>query len=162
MQRILLKRNEVGALKGEVIVQWNLWGKSNIDGCAKGNHGPWGGAGGHRVAWWARGFSSNLGVCNSLSVELWAVMHGLDIAWIRGLNNALYLWRRILVCFAEPQMLLWRVLVGTLISLVHYYLALQAMEWQCKVVHIFRKANTRSRADHMANTLRCFPERCSG
>lgn len=33
---------------------------------------------------WVVGYVVNLGVCNSMAAELWAVAYGLELAWSRG------------------------------------------------------------------------------
>jgi ribonuclease HI len=63
--------------------------KINVDGCSKGNPGVAGAGGIIRDAMgrWIVGFALNIGICTSVSAELWAITNGLKSAWSKGFQK---------------------------------------------------------------------------
>ena len=66
------------------------WHTLKTDGCVrlKRRHGGGGGGGLLRGSSgeWVVGFSINLGVCSIEEAELWAIVHGLRVAWRIGIR----------------------------------------------------------------------------
>ncbi|CAL1352415.1 unnamed protein product [Linum trigynum] len=73
-----------------VMVGWTPpmhgWVTLNVDGASNGNPGA-AGAGGVLRDWagnWIAGFIANFGTATAILAELWAVFHGLEMAWKKG------------------------------------------------------------------------------
>uniref|UniRef100_A0A6N2MZS1 RNase H type-1 domain-containing protein n=1 Tax=Salix viminalis TaxID=40686 RepID=A0A6N2MZS1_SALVM len=65
------------------------WIKLNVDGCSKGNPGI-AGAGGvirDHMGTWIGGFARNIGICSSVTAELWAIYEGLKLTWDKGFRK---------------------------------------------------------------------------
>lgn len=62
------------------------WVKLNTDGSSRGNPGEATGGGLIRdeTGKWLVGFGLNIGICSVTAAELWALYHGLMIAWMEG------------------------------------------------------------------------------
>ena len=83
-------RND-GTLVGHI--SWKYpkdgWIKLNTDGCSKGNPGV-AGAGGvirDHMGSWIGGFAKNIGICSSVTAELWAIYFGLQSTWDKGFRK---------------------------------------------------------------------------
>ena len=79
-----------------------VWITQSTDGCFKSSSsqawGGGGGGGGGAGGWgrgllrdhegrWLDGFSTRFGTCSMVEAELWALIHGLRIAWERGISQ---------------------------------------------------------------------------
>ncbi|CAL1397034.1 unnamed protein product [Linum trigynum] len=73
-----------------VMVGWTPpihgWVALNVDGASNGNPGAAGAGGVLRdgTGNWIAGFLANFGTATAILAELWAVFHGLDMAWKKG------------------------------------------------------------------------------
>lgn len=65
------------------------WFKLNTDGASKGNSSLAGCGGVIRSpnGFFVSGFAFNIGSCNALVAELWAVLHDLQLAWDWGARH---------------------------------------------------------------------------
>ena len=65
------------------------WVTLNTDGYAKNGSNLVGGGGLLRdhAGRWIEGFPINLRSCSTLEVELWVIIHGLHIAWRKGIRS---------------------------------------------------------------------------
>lgn len=65
--------------------------KVNVDGSSFGNPGRagYGGLVRNNLGEWICGFYGSCGVADNLTTEIYAIMHGLDLAWNRGYRDVI-------------------------------------------------------------------------
>jgi L1 cell adhesion molecule like protein len=123
------------------------WIMLNTDGASRGNSVA--GCGGllrNSNGQWLGGFSHHLGSCNAYLAELWGVLDGLKLAYDRGFKKiALHIDSYVVVQTLQSDkdgsVVGWRV--------IHEIKRLLAMEWEVRICHSYREANTC--ADALAN-----------
>lgn len=93
----MLRRGDDGQNEGKEVdhIGWKYptdgWIKLNVDGCSKGNPGMAGAGGAIRdnMGSWIGGFARNIGICSSVTAELWAIYIGLQLVWAKGFRKVL-------------------------------------------------------------------------
>ena len=81
--------------KQQIFIRWipppTGWVKLNTDRCYKVNPGLASGGGLLRDedGKWIKGFDYNIGICTVTMSELWAIYHGLTLAWNEGYRRVL-------------------------------------------------------------------------
>ena len=119
-----------------------------MDGCSKGNPGI-AGAGGvlrDQMGSWIRGFARNIGICSSVTAELWAIYEGLLLTWDKGFRKVvLESDSRVAVGFITGD----NVRVDKNYNLIMQIKNMVSREWEVEILHVYREANCV--ADWLAN-----------
>lgn len=95
---------------------------------------------------WIMGFGLNIGVCSVTAAELWALYHGLELAWAEGLRKisvAVDSTAVMTLISKEPEQFNPN---RPLIKACRNYLK---RAWECKIEHTYREGN--QAADWLAN-----------
>ena len=116
------------------------WVKVNVDGASKGNLGKarCGGLIRDETGRWLGGFTSKLGICNALTVELWGVLHGLNLAWELGFRK--------IILEIDSQVVTFVLNKKTcpfpkIRSLLLDYFVLLRRDWQNQIQHTYKEWN---------------------
>ena len=151
----LLQRSDCGGMhNGKDVAQigWKYpadgWIKLNVDGCSKGNPGL-AGAGGvirDHIGTWIGGFARNIGVCSSMTAELWAIYSGLQLVWDKGFRKVvLESDSRVVVGLINGE----SVRVDRNYNILMQIKNMLGRDWEVVIVHVYREANCV--ADWLAN-----------
>jgi len=138
--------------KQRVCIGWRYppidWVKINVDGCSKGNPGVAGAGGVSRdaISRWIVGFALNIRICTSVGAELWAITNGLKLAWSKGFRK--------IILESNSSLAVDLITKDKIIFDKNYNLIMQAREllakeWDIRVLHVYKEAN--SVADWLAN-----------
>ena len=151
---LMLRRGDDDQTKGKEVdhIGWKYpadgWIKLNVDGCSKGNPGMAGAGGAIRdnMGSWIGGFARNIGICSSVTAELWAIYIGLQLVWAKGFRKVLL----------ESDC---RVALGLITgdcvkidrnyNLTMHIRAMLGRDWEIVTGHVYREANCV--ADWLAN-----------
>ncbi|XVF16288.1 hypothetical protein REPUB_Repub10bG0018300 [Reevesia pubescens] len=109
---------------------------------------------------WLSGFSSNIGICSTITAELWAVYKGLHLCWDLGYKsveletNSMQAVNKITTTPSKYDT------NGNLLVAIQ---DIMKRNWQCIVKHVYRKANTcvdwmAKNAASFIHTLQVFEE----
>ncbi|CAL1397044.1 unnamed protein product [Linum trigynum] len=130
------------------------WTTLNVDGASNGNPGP-AGAGGllrDHTGRWIKGFVSNVGSASATLAELWAINHGIDLAWKEGF--------RTLKIESDSKMAI--QLIENRHDPVHPYATILSTirrkisnDWLVRIVHTYREGNRA--ADWLSKHSLVFP-----
>ncbi|KAK9278780.1 hypothetical protein L1049_028358 [Liquidambar formosana] len=117
------------------------WVKLNTYGSSRGNPGESAGEGLLRddAGNWMVGFCVNIGVCSVTGAKLWALFHGLKIAWDEGVHK---------VIVAIDSAIVVNFMRYETERIIH-------RDWECIVEHNFREGN--QFADCLANSSHRLP-----
>ncbi|CAL1353594.1 unnamed protein product [Linum trigynum] len=116
------------------------WIKMNVDGASNGEQGRAGAGGVLRDAnkLWIGGFVSSLGSCAAGMAEVWAIYHGLKMAWAGG--------HRVIILESDSQTAIH--LMNNRSDPLHPYATLlsairrmMSQDWVVKLVHTYREGN---------------------
>ncbi|KAF7843708.1 putative ribonuclease H protein At1g65750 family [Senna tora] len=86
-----------------------------------------------------KGFTSNLGMCFVLQAELWGVSHGLEVAWSLGAKNLIVESDSVTVVDLVRKGHSELHPNGALLERINHWIM---KEWDVKVSHVFREANS--------------------
>ena len=143
----MVQGRSYGEMTGDTVnnyIGWKYpaegWIKLNIDGCSKGNPGL-AGAGGvirDHMGNWIGGFARNIGICSSVTAELWAVHDGLQLTWNTGIRRV--------VLESDSKVVVKLIKNGSGGVDTHYNLIMQikamlGREWDVEILHVHREAN---------------------
>ncbi|KAK9291995.1 hypothetical protein L1049_019947 [Liquidambar formosana] len=130
------------------------WVKLNTDGSSRGNPGKAAGGGLIRddAGCWLVGFGINIGICTITTAEIWALFHGLTIAWAEG-----YCRIQVAIDSAVVVLLLKQNIDscsphGPIVAACQKLLRL---DWECSISHTYREGN--HAADFLANLSHDLP-----
>ncbi|CAL1362249.1 unnamed protein product [Linum trigynum] len=116
------------------------WYTLNVDGASCGNPGPAGTGGCIRDSSgrWVSGFVGNIGTASAALAELWAVFHGLEVAWNTGC--------RTLKMESDSRLAI--ELINNRLDQVHPYSTLLSairrklsQDWLVSISHTYREGN---------------------
>lgn len=136
--------------KSIVNIRWEKpeenWIKVNVDGAANMTAGKAGAGGLIRNAYgcWIAGFCASIGKASNVAAEMWAMIHGLRIAWEMGYRS--------LILETDSRTGL-ELIRQAPVESPHYNLILTiqnllSRDWECQIKHTWRDGNVC--ADHLA------------
>ncbi|GAU12737.1 hypothetical protein TSUD_122290 [Trifolium subterraneum] len=124
------------------------WIKLNTDGACKGRiTGGCRGVIRNSSGVWIGGFAKHVGVCSAFKAELWGVLEGLRYAWYRGFRFVELDVDSVVAVVQAIKTGVTTSVNGN--SLLRSICRLLEQEWEVKIAHSYREAN--SCADALAN-----------
>ena len=87
---------------------------------------------------WIGGFARNIGICSSVTAELWAIYVGLHMTWDKGFRKV--------VLESDSRVVVGLINGDTVRVDRNYNLIMQIKEvvgkdWEVKIFHVYREAN---------------------
>lgn len=94
---------------------------------------------------WLAGYMANLGQCDSLTTETWAIILGLELAWDKGHRRIILETNSLIL----HNMIKENIQRKRVVPMLHHITEILSRDWVMKIKHCYREANCCS--DRLAN-----------